>query len=369
MNKPPHTWCNVHEPDRLPEQADENADVFAAVSAIEEDRIQTSNRNLKGKFLMNTTVTNDQLETKIEAAVHSRNTYGDPVTILGKHLPDVSRDYYARVLNSMHWYMQMAVINSARAILFDLYSDDEIKSDETPGEHFANFCLDIHDVLKRESIWTENETCVAAVEKHALMLKWEQKAISAANANDRDYEPKSLTDLLLEEKPAKVRVETRANFEVLAERQAKKLSTDPAVIELKKAEFMKRLVTREDMLAKDRVDGNKKLIPVIEVILEHIEKNTPRSVVFTSMDKKFMRSIISFAQATLERIAETDMAKDRKVTTQAYMRILDCQDSCIAELVKFRDDHANEAEELEYAGTPQTEAHDRAQKAAAAARS
>ncbi len=369
MNPTYGSWVNVHEPKRpLEEEADEHADVFAAVCAIEEDRIKTHSRNLKGKFIM--TVKNDQIETKLEEAiVHTRNQYGDPLSICSKHISVVSPDYYARVTNSMHWYSQMGVINAARSILFELYDENQTKSDETPAENLQAFCLDIHDVLAREDIWETNEVCKLAAEKYRLMLDWEKIAISAANANDRDYEPKTLTELLLAEKPAKVRMETRMNFEVLAERAARKLSDNPSVIELRKAETIKRLIQREDMLAKDRVEDNKRLIAVTEAIIEQIEKNVShRPLIFTSMDKKFMRSAIDFTKRTLEGIAERDIAKDRKVTTQHYMRILDAQDKAIEELDKFKEQHASESEELEqssYSGDP-VEKHNRAQKKLAA---
>lgn len=348
--KLPHTWCNVHQP-KTPsseEQVDESADVFAHVSRVEEERLYYQNRNLKGKFIM-TEVNNSQMADAITQVIHTRNTNADPLDIIEKHLPNVNRSYWARVANSMAWRLDMAEINAARTILFDLYSMDELALDETPAEHFLRFCLDIHDVLRRDTIWTENEACTQALVLNNLRHQWHETAQLAAAEDDRDYRPADLSEMLINEKPMKVRVETRGNYELIARHQAKKANVKTEVDrERVYQERLDQFMRRDQMMAEQRVEDNRKLIPVIEAILDQIRLHTPaKAQSFHDLEPRTMRSLTDFAMQTVERVLENDMAKDRKVSMQAFGRMLEAQDAAIEELKKFRDDHCSDAGELE----------------------
>lgn len=337
-----HSWCNVHSVTPLhPEQVpDESADVFDAVSAREEFSIDYFNLNLNLKAVNMNEIKNDQLATQLEQVVHRRHTYSGPQDIIEKHLPDVSNDYYARVTNSLAWRMDAAVIFGARTVLFDLYADDEIANDQTPREHFIEFCENIDTTLSHDSMFELNQACMDLVALMRLRLDWHDIAQAAAHANDRDYNPKTLGEMLVNEKPMKVRVETRANYELLAERAAK---GDPK----KKSEIMDRLIKRDEMMNEQRVDDNKRLIPFIERIIATAERHVPVHASIDDLDKRFGRSLIDFTMATLERIAESDVARDKKVSQQMFIRILDAQDKCIEELKELRDQRFSESDDLE----------------------
>lgn len=364
--KLPHTWCNVHVPPTpsQDEQVDETADVFEAVSKIESQRLYYQNRNLKGKYIMNEATTPTAMETAIKEVIHTRNTNADPLDIIEKHLPNVNRDYWARVASSMAWRLDTAVLNIARKILFDLYSMDELTVDETPAEHFTRFQLDIHDVLRRDSIWTENEVCAEALVLNNLRHQWHDMAQLAASENDRDYRPADLSDMLINEKPMKVRVETRGNYEMIARHQAKKANVKTELDrERLYQERVDQFMRRDQMLAEQRVENNRPLIPVIEAILDQIRLHTPaKAQSFHDLEPLTMRSLTDFAMQTVERVLENDMAKDRKLTMQMFGRMLQAQDAAIEELKKFRDDHCDDKGELENVASAATDAHDRRQK-------
>ena len=219
MTRLPHTWCNVHieTPLHHEQVPDEHADVFKAVVAAEEHSLAYFNLNLIGKIV------NQPIETTMAQAlneagvrVHTRHAYGSPLDIVEKELPDVSRDYFARVTASMAWRMDTAVINAARALFYALYSDSERDEDVSNAEHFEAFTHDVAECVRQSSLWS-GDIAKPEAEQLAILMKvrldWHEAAMHAANANDRDYNPKSIGEMLVEEKPAKLSVNARANYE------------------------------------------------------------------------------------------------------------------------------------------------------------
>jgi hypothetical protein len=373
MSRPPHTWTNVHDPKlfnrNADEEADELANVFDIICEREDKLIETFHINLAGNQMTNVQ-TNDQLETSFkEQVVKTRNQYADPMDILAKHLPDASRNYHARLTNSLHWYLQSSVITSARLALINLYKKDAEKPHEegtTQPERFKNFCLNISDTLMQPSMWVEGDLLTLA-QKYKLMNEWGDQAMSAADADNRVYKPKTLIQMMLEEKPQAVRVETKANFELFAKHKFKKLMDQPVVYAAKVAEYVRLAVEREDLIAKDFADTNRGLIGYVETVIDCIGANQPAYVIFTSMDKRFQRGLVDFTVNSLDRIAARDIPKDRSVPTSEYMDILEAKDAAIEELEAFRKMYADESEDLEETTanrmSAKEEAHQRAQKA------
>ena len=370
-----HTWTDIHDPmlfnKRADEEADELANVFEIVSAREEKLIETFHINIVGNQMTNVQ-TNDQIETGIkDAIVKTRSQYMDPMDILAKHLPDASRNYHARLTNSLHWFLQSSVITSARLALINLYKKDSERPHVeglTQPERFKEFCLNIGDTLKQPSMWNDGDLLTLA-QKYKLMNEWGDQAMSAADADDRMYQPKTLTQMMLDEKPQTVRIETKANFRIYAEYQAKKYKDQPVIYAAKVEEYIRQMVEREDMMAKDFADTNRGLIGYVETVIDCIGANQPAFVVFTNMDKRFQRGVIDFTINSLDRIAARDIAKDRKVAPSEYIAILEAKDAAVEELANFRKNFADESEDLESATanrmTEKQLQHERAQKAAA----
>lgn len=344
MSRLPHTWCNVHiETPLHPEQVpDERVDVFEAVARVERASLEYHNLNLNGKTIMEQTTLGQALN---DAGVRTftRNAYIDILGIAEKHLPDASRDFWARVTNSMAWRADMAVINKARGAFYALYSESERGDEISAGDHFNDFIHQVGDQIRQDSLWSGDIAKSELIELRQLMkirLDWHEIAMSAAAAADRDYNPKGIGEMLVDEKPAKASLQTMALYEVAAKRSS---GGDP----LKYARRMEQFQFAHDVQAKDLVSRNKRLIHVVEVVLAEADRQMDHDAVLTNLPKATQRQLVDFLMQTIERVSSTDMAKDRKMTIPQYTRVLDASDAAIDELKTWRTQHCDEADDLE----------------------
>lgn len=346
MTRLPHTWCNVHIESPLhPEQVpDDRVDVFEAVARAESASLEYHNLNLIGNIVMNeTTTTLGQALNDAGVRTFTRNAYIDIMGIAAKHIPDASRDFWARVTNSMAWRLDMAVINKARGAFYALYSESERGDEVSAGDHFNDFIHQVGDQIRQDSLWSGDIAKAELLELRTLMkvrLDWHELAMSAANANDRDYNPKSIGEMLIEEKPAKVSLQTMALYEVAAKRSA-------GGDELKYARRMEQFRFAHEVQAKDQVERNRRLISVVEVILAEADRQMDHDGVMSDLPKATQRQLVDFLMSTIERVSTTDLAKDRKMTIPQYTRCLDAADAAIDELKAWREQNVDEADDLE----------------------
>jgi phage terminase Nu1 subunit (DNA packaging protein) len=339
-------WTHVHVPTpvSLEEIPDDNADVFQNVSDIEEDILEQTNLNLNGKFIM----TKNTLASALVSAgiVHSLpaqgHNYFDPLDVLEDHIGQHAV-MHSRVLNSMAWMMDTACINQARTVLFTRYADCSEPAEEDP---FNEFCQGIAEDLSHDSHYSSeedsNEKTLAVM--LALRNQWHDAAQKAASADDKDYNPKSLHELLLAEKPRTANIGTRTNYEAIATMESK---GDEAM----KARLLAAYIQADALNAAQRAEGSKKLIPTISIILDTVGRYAPAAARFDSLPHAVQRRMAQLTIKTVDRV-KLDVAKVLASQTILFGRVIEAAYKCTEALNTVLATKYTEAGEMEYAGMP-----------------
>lgn len=359
--RPGERWCATHQPEPIyPEDIPaEDCDVFEAVAAIEEDSLEFSNLNLNERLVMNQTQTpiaaamiKAGVTHQVEAGtvLGTGHAYFDPLDVLEDKI-GLHPVLHSRVLNSMAWMLDMSCINQARSILFNRYANAEHDMDDP----FSNFCQGIAEDLSHDSLYDDESDERTLAYLLALRPQWHDAAQNAASSDDRDYNPKSLHQLLAEEKPRTASLGARMNLELIATKEAR---GDAA----KKARLMAAFMQRDEIQALQRVDSNKKLIPTITAILDTVARYAPSDTRFDLLPELTQKRLTQFTLDTVERTLSNDVAKRSQITPVAFSRIVDAAYEATEALGKVIETKFSDKGELEYAGTPQTDAFNRRQK-------
>jgi len=248
---------------------------------------------------------------------------------------------HSRVITSMAWYLDSACINQARNVLFARYAQSEIEGDDK----FGNFCQDVAVDLDHESLYVgeqSNEQTLAQL--LALRHHWHTAAQSACAAEDRDYNPKSLRDQMLAEKPRTADVGTRVNFEQMAKTMAH------GDIALEKRMYATMCAANDTALAQ-RAEGSRKLMPTILEILRTASRYAPAETRFDHLPAVVQHRLTKAASATLDRTM-IDLASRLSKQPIEFARISESAYQCGLTLNAILADKYSQVGELEYAGMP-----------------
>lgn len=269
---------------------------------------------------------------------------------------------FSPIMRSVIWSIDTACINAARNVLFALYKEAELNDSADP---FGDFCQEVSEVVVADS-WYYEDAGDNPVKELAMLLsirnQWHDLGQAASAGDGRDYNPRSLRELLEAEKPQAVGVETREKLELLANRMA---GGDETKAKLR----LMQLVKREESLAVDRVNNGRKLVPTILAIIEAAGKHAEHDVRFDQLTLPIQRRLTRAAQQAVER-AMVDVSKRRSLSTISYMLILDVYDVVKVELEQVLATRLSDDDELENASAPMSYAalkHQRQQKAVAIA--
>ena len=342
--RPSERWTHVHEPapTHLDEIPDDNSDVFEAVAAEEEHSLEFFSRNIAGKRIMKQIETNPTaLAQALEASgvVHMVNNYFDPTDVLNEKL----RLYpvlHSRVMTSMAWMLDMAVVNTARQVLFTRYSELEQTGEEAWNDFHHQFIED----LSHPSLYIQegsNEQTLAQL--IALRPLWHELAGQASAAADRDYNPKTLEEQLLAEKPRKTSIQARMNLDILAAKEAR---GDDA----KRQRLVATLVARDEVQAMERVKGNKKQIGTIMGIIGTAFRFAEFETRFDHLPMRNQKFFTVQAVNAIER-SQADIAKLSRITSLEFVRIVDAAFDTTEVLNKVLREKYSEVYELESTGT------------------
>ena len=210
-------WTHVHEvTPRDPASTPSEFDVFETVAAREELSLATKQINLLGQFIMNTPAPTALAAALTKAhlvspgtmeSITSGHTYFDPVDVLEDKLGHHPLALYG-VLNSMAWMLDSSCISLARQILFDRWAEAESVIDDETGEltkvAFSDFCQNVAENLAHESLYSGEESSEETLAiLMSLRFQWHDATQGSAHAciPPKDYKPKSLRELVENEKP------------------------------------------------------------------------------------------------------------------------------------------------------------------------
>lgn len=332
----------------------EYSDPYEIVADAEEDLAFIYHLNLNG----NITMTNLQtaLSTAVVGRTFTKRNYFTPLDVVDEHL-ELFPVLHSRVLPSLAWRLDSAVISQARNVLFSLYSEAEREGDDP----FDNFCQRVAADLDHASLYEDEGPCQTLAQLIALRPIWHDAAQMSLAAADREYSPKSLDEQMLAEKPRTASIGARMNLELLAVKTAR---GDDA----KKQRMVDAFMKRDEVQALDRAANNKKLIPTLSLVVATVSRHVPESVRFDQLPKDVQRSFTKFTIDTIERTLERDVAKLSSVTTIEYGRIVDAAFAAGDALRDVLHGSLSENESADYAGMPPAvDAFNREQKRIAAA--
>ena len=240
-------------------------------------------------------------------------TYFDPMDTLMDKM-GAQAPLYSRVADSLTWMLDASCISQARNVLFTRYKNADVETRDT----FSNFCLTIHAALKHDSLYRDDVLEFQTPERTlsimlALRHDWHDAVNSAFAADDRDYNPKSLRQLLENEKPQMASVAVRSNFAVLAKLEAK---GDAAA----EQRILNAMIEVDKINALERAHDNVSLAPTILEILRTVGNHAPDGARFDHLPLNKQKQLTEFSLGAIER-SMVDMATRLRKQPLAFGRM------------------------------------------------
>lgn len=361
--RPEERWTNVHVPEpNHPEEPDDTADVFESVSQVESERLEFFNLNLIGTEIMTNSIATALLSAGVThtlpAKIHG-HSYFDPIDVVEDNLGSNAM-MMAKTTSSLAWNLDIICINTARSVLYSRYAESD-KSNLPAGNPFDLFCQGVVEDLSHDSLYEDESPTKTLAQLLALRTQWHDAAQSAAAADDRDYNPKSLEQMLTEEKPMTADIGERTNLKMIAKMEA---SGDAA----KEARLMQSYIDSSNIAAQNRTENNKRLIPTITLIISTVQRYAPASTRFDHLPKLTQKTLTERTISTINRI-KMEVAKTLARNPIEFGHVIEDAYKCTNQLLEVLDTKFSGHDELEYAGMPHgvTE-YDRNQKRIASSR-
>ena len=237
---------------------------------------------------------------KIETALPITGTsFFDPIDTLEDTMGN-QPVLHSRVLDSLVWMLDNSCISQARSIFFERYKE----CDHTSPNAFDDFRQDVAENLDHPSLYGEDNE---GSPEHTLSIlmalrdQWHDAAARASAADDRDYKPKSLRELMASEKIKPADVGTRVNYRVIADAEG---MGDTAKADRLYASYMEA-----DALGQaQRVDSNKALMPTVLEVLRTVKRYAAESSRFDHLPLVVQRRLTNFLLGAVAR-SRMDVAK------------------------------------------------------------
>lgn len=277
--------------------------------------------------------------TPIANAVKTNHAYFDPSDLVMDYLAHAP-ELYAKTMASMAWSVDNACINQARNILFTYYAAAQERAENASDVIFSEYCAEVSEDLAHESLYLagpelDNPEYVLAV-LLAIRDQWHDAAFAAAAADNRDYNPKSLRELMDAEKPRDPDVGTIANHKVMAKLEA---NGDEAL----ETRMLESMIAADKLASIARVARSKPLRPTLLEILRTVKAyGTQESARFDQLPASMQRSLTTQAMSTLDR-SSNDLASRLARQPIAFARTAEAKYQCkkaleAVILAKFTDD-------------------------------
>lgn len=292
---------------------DPEADPFRMLANVEDKLVHLYHFNLQGKPIMTST-----LKTALSEAgvVHTRHAYFDIVEFLNEKLEH--EQLRSNVTSSMAWFVDTMAINAARTMFYRDYKDSDGDGSREAYDAFLEGFLNSIDLDKSGSEFTDG-VARDIVNLLGFSPQMHDIASAAAAATGRDYQPKSMQDLLASEKPQMVDALTRAKLAQIAKFVEE---DDDGKSDAKAEEEMLRmLINKTELNNKDRHAARQQINPVILGLLEKAEVHATDGIQFHELDRKLQERLVTQAINSLRQTTER-LASYKTIETIEYALIL-----------------------------------------------
>lgn len=278
----------------------------------------------------------------VSIAQPSNYAYFDPADLVSDYLVRAP-ELHAKVSASMAWSIDNACINQARNVLFTRFAAAQEEAESASDVEFNDFCQEVAEDLAHESLYQPGESdppeYILAV-LLAVREQWHDIAQSAAATDNRDYNPKSLRQLMESEKVREPDVGTIANHRLMIKLEA---NGDEAL----EARMLQAALAAERIAAENRVVRNKALQPVLLEILRTVKiYGVVENARFDQLPTRVQRSLTNQAINTLER-SVADLASRLARQPIHFARTAEAKHQCKLALENIMATKFSDSAELE----------------------
>lgn len=297
---------------------DFESDPFRLLAKVEDKLIHVYHFNLQGQPIMT-----DSIKTALNEAgvTHTRHTYFDLTEFIADKLEH--EQFRSNVANSMAWFCDTLTINAARSMFYRDYKESDGDGTQDAYNRFIDEFLNSIDLDGQGSEFTDG-VARDIVSLMGFAPKMHDIASAAASATGRDYNPKSITQLLADEKPMQVNALTHAKLAQIA----KFVEEDDEKAE---AETLRMLLNKTELNAKDQHAARQKINPVIIGLIDKAEVHARHGIEFWELDKKLQERMVtqtlSAVKSTIERLTTY-----KTIDTIEFAMILKNSRAVLAEL-------------------------------------
>ena len=306
--------------------AAEHSDPLEILEQTEDELIALYQRNIHGEPIM-TAISEayDQAQAKrIKTRLDLLEVVKDKV---------IHPQLRNRVLSSMAWMLDIMTINKARDVYYKMYSNTQQAPDISGIDGYNEFMSRFDEVM--HGIDDTDSEVVELTRLLGLRDTWHDAAESAATNADRRYNPKSLEQLLRDEKPQTIDSLSMKKMEQQAdatnEPQPNETPQQKAEREAVYKQTLAMLVDKQRNQNAERFRARRETLGFILLIIDYAIKHKRECAQFGDLDKTMQERLSDFAQKAIAR-AQNDMATDRSVTTMEYPSIIKEARAAVAEI-------------------------------------
>lgn len=268
--------------------------------------------------------------------------YFDPADLVNDYLIRAP-ELHAKVSASMAWSIDNACINQARNILFTRYATAQEEAENASDVEFNDFCQNVAEDLAYESLYQPGESDTPEYTLAVLLAvreQWHDVAAAAAAADNRDYNPKTLRQLMEAEKVREPDAGTIANHKTMIKLEA---NGDEAL----EKRMLESALMAERIAAENRVARNKSLHPILLEILRTAKiYGVVENARFDQLPAYMQRSLTNQVIGNLER-STTDLASRLARQPIIFARTAEAKHQCKVALENIMLAKFNDTAELE----------------------
>lgn len=261
--------------------------------------------------------------------VHTRHTYFDLAEFIDEKLEH--EQFRSQVANSMAWFVDTLTINAARTMFYRDYKESGGDGTQDAYNAFVEGFLNSVDLDGKGSEFTDG-VARDIVSLLGFSPTMHDIASRAASATGRDYNPKTIEQLLADEKPMKVNALSQAKLAQIA----KFVEEDDAKAE---AETLKMLLNKTEINARDQHLSRQKINPIILGLVDKAQHHAKHEIQFYELDTKLQERLVTQSLKSIKSAIER-LATYNTIETIEFAMILKNSRAVMKELeevlVKFR---------------------------------
>lgn len=299
---------------------DFESDPYRLLANAEEALINRYHFNLQGHTVMTKPTTLSQALNEA-GVVHTRHTYFDLAHFIETKVEH--EQFRAQVANSMAWFVDTLTINAARTMFYRDYKESGGDGTQDAYNAFVEGFLNAVDLDGQGSEFTDG-VARDIVSLLGFSPTMHDIASRASAATGRDYNPKSIEQLLSDEKPMKVNALSQAKLAQIA----KFVEEDDEKAE---AETLKMLLNKTEINARDQHASRQKINPIIIGLIDKAERHAKTEIQFWQLDSKLQERLVTQTLKSIKSAIER-LATYNTIETIEFAMILKNSRTVIKEL-------------------------------------